>query len=192
MTNSSSLLPDKPDNGNPDCGGPGSAGTHTLTNLRHSTDSLRFLRNCSSGARGRRGSTVRPGPRRGWGASRRARTWLYPTSGIHQRSRNLYRSKCSKASRRATRKPCTARRTRQLHQQQHSCNSPAAALASSNPCLAAFRLWGVYFCIFVFAGNGDLETGMVREALSWWLTELPPTRRSTRGANSLQCIPPES
>ena len=87
---------------------------------------------------------------------------------------------------------CTARRTRQLHQQQHSCNSPAAALASSNPCLAAFRLWGVYFCIFVFAGNGDLETGMVREALSWWLTELPPTRRSTRGANSLKCIPPAS
>ena len=63
------------------------------------------------------------------------RTWLYPTSGIHQRSRNLYRSKCSKASRRATRKPCTARRTRQLHQQQHSCNSPAAALGSRNPCL---------------------------------------------------------
>ena len=52
---------------------------------------------------------------------------------------------------------CTARRTRQLQQQQHSCNSPAAALASSNPCLAAFRLWGVYFCIFVFAGNGDPE-----------------------------------
>ena len=50
---------------------------------------------------------------------------------------------------------CTARRTRQLHQQQHSCNSPAAAFASSNPFLASFRLWGVYFCLRGKRGAGN-------------------------------------
>ena len=72
MTHSSSLLPDKPDNDNPDCGGPGSAGTHTLTNLRHPTASLRILRNCSCGARGwgrasrREGRASRRGTRIWW------------------------------------------------------------------------------------------------------------------------------
>ena len=49
---------------------------------------------------------------------------------------------------------CTARRTRQLHQQQHSCNSPAAALARE------IRAWRrSVFGESIFAFLSSRETG---------------------------------
>ena len=151
MTNSSSLLPDKPDNGNPDCGGPGSAGTQALTNLRYCLAMVGSLCNCSrtfccfslvdtriclystccrlsgdgdvlrhlrrpctchlawgriagpclfcNSALGTRISAIGPrgGPRIWWGLMYQV---LYSNQD-QQRSRNLYRSKASRCSRRS-------------------------------------------------------------------------------------------
>ena len=117
------------------------------------------------------------------------RTWLYPTSGIHQRSRNV---DSSKTSRRATRKP--VRRGALAN----STSSSTRATRQQQPSPAGIRAWRLsVFGESIFAFLSSRETGTRKggagtRSTVLWLTELPPTRRSTRGANSLKCIPPES